>query len=149
MADRLLHEEVHHMWHSLSAGSFAVVLVVAAAGCAAAVEQGTPPVPPEREMPMNPTLASVTEAVLADAVQRTGVDRGSLQVESAQAVTWADGSLGCPQPGMNYTMALVPGYRFKVRAGGQVLDYHASQRGYFVLCPGARSEEPVAVPETR
>jgi len=131
------------MWQSLSAGSLAVVLSVAAAGCAAAVEQVASPVPPEREVPMNPTLESVTEKVLADAVQRTGIDRESLKVESAQSVTWADGSLGCPQPGMNYTMALVPGYRIRVRAGEQLLDYHAGERGHFVLCPAGQSIDPV------
>ena len=80
---------------------------------------------------------------MADATARTGVDKAALKVESAEAVTWADGSLGCPQPGMTYTMALVPGYRIRVRAGEQVLDYHASERGYFVLCPEGRSAEPV------
>jgi hypothetical protein len=40
-------------------------------------------------------------------------------------------------------MALVPGYRIKVRAGEQVLDYHASRRGYFVLCPAQRSVDPI------
>jgi hypothetical protein len=59
------------------------------------------------------------------------------------AVTWPDGSLGCPQPGVNYTMALVPGYRIRVRAGERVLDYHASQRGYFVLCPGGMAVDPI------
>jgi hypothetical protein len=100
------------------------------------------------EAPMNPTLASITDAVLADAAQRTGLDRAGLTVDSALAVTWADGSLGCPEPGMNYTMALVPGYRIRVRAGEQLLDYHASRRGYFVLCPDGRSEEPAESPDT-
>jgi hypothetical protein len=123
-----------------------LLLTVGIAGCASALEpagQAGPRAPEELERPMNPTLESITETVLADAARRTGVDRESLKVESAVAVTWADGSLGCPQPGMNYTMALVPGYRIKVRAGDQVLDYHASQRGYFVLCPTGRSAEPV------
>jgi len=97
---------------------------------------------------MNPTPASITDAVLADAAQRTGLERADLKVESAIAVTWADGSLGCPEPGMNYTMALVPGYRIRVRAGAQLLDYHASRRGYFVLCPDGRSEEPAEMPDT-
>ena len=91
---------------------------------------------------MNPTLLSVIDGVLADAAARTGVDKASLNVASAEAVTWADGSLGCPQPGMDYTMALVPGYRIKVRAGERLLDYHASQQGYFVLCAAGRAEEP-------
>jgi hypothetical protein len=43
---------------------------------------------------------------------------------------------------MNYTMALVPGYRILVRAGERLLDYHASRRGYFVLCPEGRSVPP-------
>ena len=84
---------------------------------------------------MRPTLGTITEAVLEDAARRTGMERGALRVESAVAVTWADGSLGCPQPGINYTMALVPGYRITVRAGEKALDYHTSQRGNFVLCP--------------
>ena len=72
--------------------------------------------------------------------QTTGL---SAKASSAVAVTWADGSLGCPEPGMNYTMALVPGYRIKVQAGERQLDYHASRRGYFVLCPDVRSVDPL------
>ena len=93
---------------------------------------------------MTATLESVTESVLEDAATRTGVARANLEVESAMSVTWADGSLGCPQPGMNYTMALVPGYRIRVRAGDDLLDYHASQRGYFVLCPAGMALEPIS-----
>lgn len=120
-------------------------LAVAAAGCASAVEPAEPAGQAalvQQEVPAMATLESVTAAVLADAGTRTGLDKASLVVESAQAVTWADGSLGCPQPGMSYTMALVPGYRIKVRAGEQVLDYHASLRGYWVLCPAGRAVDP-------
>jgi hypothetical protein len=130
------------MWRLPGAGAAAVVLVVAAVGCASAVEPVAPIDTSRQEVPVNPAPSSVTEAVLADAAKRTGMARASLKVESAEAVTWADGSLGCPQPGMSYTMALVPGYRIKVRAGERVLDYHASQRGYFVLCPAGQAVEP-------
>jgi hypothetical protein len=130
------------MWQSLSVILAACVLAMAT-GCASAGESvAQAPVPAQREVPMVPTLESITSAVLEDAAKRTGLDKAVLNVESAIAVTWADGSLGCPQPGMSYTMALVPGYRIKVRAREQVLDYHASQRGYFVLCPAGRAEEP-------
>jgi hypothetical protein len=40
-------------------------------------------------------------------------------------------------------MALVPGYRIRIQAGDNVLDYHASRRGYLVLCPPGRSVDPV------
>lgn len=130
--------------HSIAPIAFVVATVLA--GCAPANRTDEPPVstpsPQTRESPVNATLSSITDAVLTDAAGRTGLARSSLVVESVEAVTWADGSLGCPEPGMAYTMALVPGYRIRVRAEGQLLDYHASQRGYFVLCPAGRAVDP-------
>jgi len=88
------------------------------------------------------SLHSITEAALADASRRTGLVPGDLKVISADAVTWPDGSLGCPQPGRMYTQASVPGFRVRIGAGGRVLDYHANARGGLVLCPAGRSTEP-------
>ncbi len=65
-----------------------------------------------------------------------------MQVISAEAVTWPDGSLGCPAPGGMYTMAQVPGYRIRIQAGPEVLDYHANRRGQLQLCPAGRAVEP-------
>jgi hypothetical protein len=127
-------------------GLLAGLLATGVAGCALAVEpvdQAEPHAPLPPEVPMTATLESVTTAVLEDAARRTGVGKADLSVVNAVAVTWPDGSLGCPQPGVNYTMALVPGYRITVRAGERVLDYHASRRGYFVLCPTGMAVEPI------
>lgn len=88
-------------------------------------------------------MDSITEAALADAAKRTSLPRARLQLASAEAVTWPDGSLGCPEPGMMYTQALVPGYRVRIVAGEQVLDYHASVRGGLVLCPAERATQPL------
>ena len=122
-------------------------LAMLLAACAVSSEPGGPASSPGEETPVEkpliPTLETLTETVLDDAAQRTGLDRAALVVESAAAVTWADGSLGCPQPGMNYTMALVPGFRIIVRASEQRLDYHASRRGYFVLCLVGPSADPI------
>jgi hypothetical protein len=90
------------------------------------------------------TLQSAIDAALADAARRTGVERTDLEVLSAEAVTWSDGSLGCPQPGMMYTQALVPGFRIRVRAGEETLDYHAGRSGAPLLCPAGRAVEPVS-----
>ena len=79
----------------------------------------------------------------ADAVRRTGMAAESWQLISAEAVIWSDGSLGCPQPGMAYTQALVPGYRIVLRGPAGELDYHSSQRGAMVLCPPGRGVAPV------
>ena len=123
----------------------AIALSMASAGCSAQTAgQSAAPVVPAQESPMPSmiTLSELTEKVLADAAKRSGMDKASLKVESAEAVTWSDGSLGCPEPGMMYTQALVPGYRVKVRAGEVLLDYHAGIRGYFVVCPAGRTAEP-------
>jgi hypothetical protein len=117
-----------------------ILLFVAAGLSACAADR--PAAAPEYIAPVNATLQSVTEAVMADAAKRTGIEVAKLEVVESVAVTWADGSLGCPQPGMTYTMALVPGFRVRVRAGEQVLDYHASSRGYFVACPAGGSVDP-------
>jgi hypothetical protein len=89
-------------------------------------------------------LESVKEAALIDAAKRSGVSRSHLEVISADAVTWSDGSLGCPMPGMMYTQALVPGFRVRIRAAGKELDYHAGRMGAPVLCPEGRAIPPAA-----
>jgi hypothetical protein len=135
------------MRQSISLASLTIVLSMASAGCGAqtAGRSAIPAVPAqESPMPSIVTLSELTEKVLADAAKRSGMDKASLKVESAEAVTWSDGSLGCPEPGMMYTQALVPGYRVKVRAGEELLDYRAGSRGYFVVCLGGKSVEPVA-----
>ncbi len=77
---------------------------------------------------------ALLDAILADAEVRSGVPGEQLTLLRAEAVTWRDGSLGCPQPGMMYTQALVPGYWVVLEANGQELDYSASTGGYFFLC---------------
>jgi hypothetical protein len=88
-------------------------------------------------------LDAMVHAARADAARRIGLAADSFELVGAERVTWRDGSLGCPQPGMSYTMALVPGYRIRLHGAGQLLDYHASVRGALLLCPADRSVEPL------
>lgn len=78
--------------------------------------------------------ADLIAAILQDLAQRTGADPQRVVVIRAQAVVWNDGSLGCPQPGMFYTQALVRGYWVVLALDGKTYDYHAAESGYFVLC---------------
>jgi len=80
--------------------------------------------------------ASLLEDIRADLAQRSGVTQEAILVIRDQAVTWSDGSLGCPQPGIFYTQALVPGYWVVLQVGEKQYDYRASQSGYFFLCEG-------------
>lgn len=85
-------------------------------------------------------------AILADAAGRSGLPEADMTVVQAEAVVWPDGSLGCPQPGMMYTQALVNGYQVQILAGDQLLDYRATQRGSFLLCESALRAAPVQTP---
>lgn len=78
--------------------------------------------------------SDLLERIRADAATRSGVAPGELEVVSASNVTWSDGSLGCPEPGKMYTMALVPGYHVVLRAGEQEFDYRATASGDFRVC---------------
>jgi hypothetical protein len=84
------------------------------------------------------------QAALADAARRTGINAVALKVVSAERVTWLDGALGCPEPDLLYTQALVPGYRIRIEAGGETLDYHAGTRGAPQLCPPGRAVDPAS-----
>jgi hypothetical protein len=91
---------------------------------------------------MDRGLKSMVESALDDAARRTGLQRTQLTVILAERVTWSDGSIGCPQPGMGDTQALVPGFRIRIDARGEILDYHAGRTGSPVLCPPGRSIAP-------
>jgi hypothetical protein len=77
---------------------------------------------------------SIIEPIVLDAATRLGVDPSEVTIVDAHAETWPDGSLGCPQPGMMYTQALVEGYQVIVEANGTQLDYRGGGQGGFKLC---------------
>ncbi|MGI8999314.1 MAG: hypothetical protein ACR2GO_06370 [Candidatus Limnocylindria bacterium] len=78
--------------------------------------------------------AEVLANVLADAMERSGLDASAIDTLRAESVTWPDGSLGCPEPGVMYTMALVEGYQVVLQAGEEELDYRIGESGSFRLC---------------
>jgi hypothetical protein len=130
-------------------GLLLVLVAVALAACARqAGEPTTPPptrpaisVPPietiepsEGEPVTGEVPQEVLDSIIADAARRTGAGEDEVEVVQAISVTWNDGSLGCPEPGMSYTMALVDGYHVIVTAEGEELDYRAAEQGGFRVC---------------
>jgi hypothetical protein len=83
--------------------------------------------------------------ILADAESHSGIEREAFTIIRAEAVTWSDGSLGCPQPGTIYTQAPVNGYWVVLRAYDKELDYRATEKGFFALCERSPSA-PMAPP---
>lgn len=88
--------------------------------------------------PATGPLAKEIAAAKADLMgRRSTLKAEEISVVSAESVEWNDGSLGCPQPGMMYTMALVPGYQIVLAAGGQTYDYHGANGRPPSLCERA------------
>jgi len=118
-------------------------------------QKAPPPVqtkPVQTKPVQHKPFASVTDVVTAahaDAIKRLGDKAAKLNIQllTAENATWQDGSLGCPEKGMNYTQAMVAGYRVRIRVGGEDWDYHASRRGALVLCPVSRARTPA--PDSR
>lgn len=100
----------------------------------ASVPGSVPTVPPSAEPVMGEVPEAVLNSLLEDAAARTGADPATARIIRAEAVTWSDGSLGCPEPDMFYTQALVPGYWVVIELGGQTLDYRVGAHGMFRLC---------------
>lgn len=103
----------------------------------------TPTPDSTRTTPMTGEVpAELLDEVTADARQRAGGSRQDVQVTRAEAVTWSDGSLGCPEPGMSYTQALVNGYWVELEVAGEAFDYRLNHRGAFKLCTSPTPKPP-------
>jgi hypothetical protein len=90
---------------------------------------------PTSEPTTPPTLpADPVEQAKADLAARLRVDAAQVKVVSASQVTWNDGSLGCPQPGMFYTQALVDGFKTVLEVAGTQYSYHSGAGRAPFLC---------------
>ena len=123
------------------------LLSMVAAGChVRSDDKNVMPIKPAQptvgdKMPPATSMQLATQKALADAARRTGLDLSALTVLSAERVTWSDGSMGCPAPGMAYTQALVAGFRIRIQAGKELLHYHGGTEPKF--CPADRVNEPL------
>jgi hypothetical protein len=91
-------------------------------------ENETTTMPTSEELPI---VASARE----DLARRLVVEPEELEVVSVEDVTWPDGSLGCPEPGVSYTQAVVEGSKVVLGHDGRVYIYHAGDDDQPFLCP--------------
>jgi hypothetical protein len=117
---------------------FGVAAVVAAALLVACGnESGAGGEPTVSSTPIPETAGPASgpvEQAKADLAKRLGVEAAQVTVVSSSEVTWPDGSLGCPEPGMNYTQALVPGSRIILESAGKQYHYHSGGTRPPFLC---------------
>ena len=93
------------------------------------------------KMPMN--LNGQIAFSIKDLAQRLDVPPDTIKVSGARQVTWRSGALGCPEPGMNYTQALVPGSVIYLQVDNAIHAYHGKIGSEPFYCPRERAEQPV------
>ena len=93
--------------------------------------EGTPVVQPA---PGNPGIKDPVVQAMTDLSQRLGVAVDDVELVSLLDVTWRDGSLGCPEAGVAYTQALVPGQQMILQVNGEEYYYHSGKNSVFTYC---------------
>ena len=71
-----------------------------------------------------PDVDPAAQPAVTDLAARLGVDESAITVVSVEEVTWPDGSLGCPEPGMMYSQALEDGTLIVLDVDGTIYEYH-------------------------
>lgn len=71
---------------------------------------------------------------IAQIAAQTGVQVSDLQLQSAEATEWSDGSLGCPDPATSYIQVITSGYKVVLTDGTRTYDIHTSDSGNAVWC---------------
>jgi hypothetical protein len=108
-------------------------------------DDGAPTTSPEVPVPDPSTPSgSNVELAVSDLATRLGVDASGIEVVSVDEVTWPDGSLGCPRPGMSYTQALVDGQLIVLAVEGTEYEYHSGRGGEPFYCPADQATPPAA-----
>ena len=99
-------------------------------------------VPEPRAPVLGEAPADLVARVREDVIRRSGADPSTVRLIRDEAVTWSDGSLGCPRPGEFYTQAPVSGFWIVFDVAGRQFDYRSEGHGNFRLCELRRASSP-------
>ena len=106
-------------------------------------ETPAPTSTPKNSRPQTQVPQAILGPILNEASKLSNVPVRQLVIVRAEPVVWNDGSLGCPEPGMEYTQTLVNGYWVVIEAAGQTYDFRVGPSGSFRLCPAGRGQPPL------
>lgn len=84
-----------------------------------------------------PELDAIIASMVADLAEGRAIDVQQIRIATVEEVTWSDGSLGCPQPGMVYGQVVTDGMRVVLEADGVFYDYRSDGIHDPVLCEKA------------
>ena len=86
------------------------------------------------------------QIAIADLRDRLADPNAVIDIASVEEVDWPDGSIGCPQPDMVYTQAIVNGMRIVLRSGNVDYLYHQGGRRDAFYCPPDSGKESATLP---
>jgi len=78
----------------------------------------------ETEGSIDGGLQPIVQKAIDDLASRMTISPDDIVVMQAVSVVWPDGSLGCPQSGMEYTQVTVDGFHILLQASGTTHSYH-------------------------
>lgn len=93
---------------------------------------------------IDPRLEPFVAEAASDLARRLKIDEVEIELAEAQFVTWPNSALGCPEPDIMYTQALVPGYRIRLIANGRSHHFHGARDRPPFHCPAERVSAPAA-----
>jgi hypothetical protein len=93
---------------------------------------------------IDPGLKPYIDLAVTDLAKRLSIDATEVGVTSATLVEWPDSSLGCPQPGQQYTQVSTDGSQIVLTANGKTYRYNAGGSRTPFLC----EPQPKATPTT-
>jgi len=90
-----------------------------------------------------PASTGGSQFAVDDLASHLGVDTSEIDVVSAEAVTWSDSAVGCPQKGFMYQQVLTEGTRIILEVDGTRYYYHSAGTGDPFRC--ATPQEPQSI----
>lgn len=91
----------------------------------------TSPTSSQSDRRMYPEVVELAREDLSKKLNRA-IDE--ITVTKVDETEWSDGSLGCPEPDMMYTQAIVPGYRAELQINNETYIYHTDMNSRVVSC---------------
>ena len=97
----------------------------------------------QMSQPASPSgMEFLIEKAKDDLAQQLSIPVDQIELKRAEAVTWPDASLGCPQPGMAYAEVLTSGYLILLEANNKEYEYHTSRGTEIIYCENPNPPVP-------
>jgi hypothetical protein len=87
-----------------------------------------------KDVSITKEYSQLLESAKTDMIRNHGVKEEAITVVSVKEVEWNNGSLGCPQKGVLYTQAIVPGYTIILSDGSKNYEYHTDKSKLIIPC---------------